>query len=447
MANTNYNSGSKSNGNGIGGSGHAPPAGRQDMPIARSPSGPKPGDTHGIFNRALSDSQLGNPQMGNPNNAGYRAASKNAQAIGGNERTVVDNVFRGLGLGKIQRSALIGRGDVETGGFDPHVFDGTRLGDNGTAHGLAQWHQDRWGPVKEFIGGIGGNSKNAADQAAGVVHEMQFKEKPAYTALREARNIPQAMDAVNAYERPAGYSAGGDPNDVSGYGRAMKEAAKHRTDMPIANARMAYIHPAGYGTDASSPIPTPIASSKLYHDRIMPEGYKEHKTEQVMNDMRHKNSSLRETNIPNQVMPDSGNRSVADGGSWTDKIKQYGRSAVENFTKANQAIKAVGGPANAVALMKLRNAFMSPMSPAHAAQQQRIAEEGGSGGVTGVKSMMGQPVNAQLGTITKDSLLAELALPSTTPQRYQEVIALLNQKYDPSVVRYGVQLVSSQRVA
>ena len=204
--------------------------------------------THGMFTRSLTDSQLGNPQMGNPNNAGYRAAIKAAEAQGGTRPTMVDNTYKALGLGDTQRRALLGRNYVESG-FDPNA-----IGDNGQALGLGQWHPDRIGDVSNFISGTASSFHSPAAQAAAIIHEMQTKyaggknRTPgttggAYGDLLGARDITGAMGAMNRFEAPRGYTRHGDPNRVTGYKQAMQYAQGYTPDMRTQVAGDMFVDP------------------------------------------------------------------------------------------------------------------------------------------------------------------------------------------------------------
>lgn len=223
----------------------------------------------GIYNRALSDSQLGNPQMGNPNNAGYRAAVTASEALGGPASTQADNVYKALGFDDNQRAAMLGRNAVESANFAPSVFNGTRLGDAGTAYGLGQWRGDRIGPVKDFIGGIQADQSSPAAQAAAVVNEMQFREKPSYRALNAAQSLPQAMTAMNMFERPGRIDRSKPVSDANtiGYNDAMNYGQSYLSNPPSQQpsaTQVASINPAmGPPTAQQQPPSQPFNWSSL----------------------------------------------------------------------------------------------------------------------------------------------------------------------------------------
>lgn len=81
-------------------------------------------------------------------------------------------------------------------------------GDNGTAHGLGQWREDRFENLKKFSASHGWNWRDMDAQLEFVQHELEGAEKSAGDKIRSATNVQEANDGMIAYERPLGSNIG-----------------------------------------------------------------------------------------------------------------------------------------------------------------------------------------------------------------------------------------------
>lgn len=219
------------------------------------------GSNKGIYTRALSDSQLANPNLKNPNTAGYRAAIKQADTMGGTIPQQIDNTYKALGLKDHQRAAILGRNAVESGYFNPKVIGrDVHTGDlsTGGATGLGQWHDDRMVGVRSFIGGMDSPFGNPTAQAAAIMHEMQTSpaERTAFKTMNKATNIQEAMKAMNQFERPKGFTyKHPEGSHVTGYDDAMGVAKSYNPAyVQKPQVTHAFVNPVNFEGGASMPI-------------------------------------------------------------------------------------------------------------------------------------------------------------------------------------------------
>ena len=112
----------------------------------------------------------------------------------------------GLGLTREQASGLVGNLQHESGaGIAPSGV----TGDRGTAHGAAQWRNERFSALQQKSGEWGMDWRTTEAQQRFMRHEMDNSESGAYAALRAARTPEQSADAFNrTYERSADPGAG-----------------------------------------------------------------------------------------------------------------------------------------------------------------------------------------------------------------------------------------------
>nr|WP_241877958.1 phage tail tip lysozyme [Psychrobacter sp. PraFG1]UNK04363.1 phage tail tip lysozyme [Psychrobacter sp. PraFG1] len=81
-------------------------------------------------------------------------AAPSSVAIGGasNYQDKAISYFMGQGWTKQQAIGIVANLHKESGGFDPNVISGKRLGDSGQAYGIAQWHPPRQQDFKRVFG-------------------------------------------------------------------------------------------------------------------------------------------------------------------------------------------------------------------------------------------------------------------------------------------------------
>lgn len=133
-------------------------------------------------------------------------------------------------------------------------FNPTAVHDSGTGFGMAGWRdpspgQGRKTGLLEFARR---NGKDAADpylQLSYLDHELRTSEAKTGDLLRTARTPTEAATAFLGFERPAGWSSGGDPTKASGYGNRVKYAEQ------IAGGQGVDTMYGGAGTDTMAAAP------------------------------------------------------------------------------------------------------------------------------------------------------------------------------------------------
>jgi len=109
------------------------------------------------------------------------------------------------GLTPAQSAGLVGNFAVETGDFDANVIYGKRKGDSGKATGLAQWHPDRFNPVKKYAISKGLDPYSLEGQLEGAWWELNNSESGALNKIKQARTPQEAAILTDKYyERSAG---------------------------------------------------------------------------------------------------------------------------------------------------------------------------------------------------------------------------------------------------
>jgi hypothetical protein len=116
--------------------------------------------------------------------------------------------FRSQGWTRQQSAGIVGNLWQESG------LDPSKVGDNGQAMGIAQWHPDRQKALREFAKNRGMNASDLKTQLAFVQYELQTTEKAAAARLRATDNASDAAWAYVGAERPA--TVNGAPNGIAG---------------------------------------------------------------------------------------------------------------------------------------------------------------------------------------------------------------------------------------
>lgn len=106
--------------------------------------------------------------------------------------------FISRGLSKAGAAAIAGNISVESG-FDPNV----KPGDNGTAHGVAQWRGTRWNELQMYAVEQGRHLRDPSLQYDFILKEMQ-RDYPELLAKLQRGGDPAglARDFMNVFERP-----------------------------------------------------------------------------------------------------------------------------------------------------------------------------------------------------------------------------------------------------
>lgn len=121
-----------------------------------------------------------------------------------NERAgMAMSYFQSQGYTKEQAAGIVGNLIAESK-LDPNVAPG----DNGTAHGIAQWRGERLTRLQRFANSQGKDWKDFGTQLAFVDMELKNHETGAYAALKNAKTVDEATAAFIGYERPQGWSVG-----------------------------------------------------------------------------------------------------------------------------------------------------------------------------------------------------------------------------------------------
>lgn len=107
------------------------------------------------------------------------------------------------GYSPVQAAGIVGNLMQETG---PNL-DGSLIGDNGTAFGIAQWRGDRLNALKAFARSQGTDWNDFQTQLAFVNHELGGSERRAGDALRGATTVEDAVAAMIGFERPQGWTS------------------------------------------------------------------------------------------------------------------------------------------------------------------------------------------------------------------------------------------------
>ena len=214
------------------------------------------GGSYGSYN---GPSRYGSPGQGSQ---GYRSLVNAANAIGGSPQDIVSNVLRNMGLGYGNPYGLAGMLGTfgHESGYNPNA-----LGDAGTAYGLAQWRGDRLDSLNDYVQRMGLSPDDIGAQAAFAGQELATNYPSAYSGVTGAGSIPDAVAAMNAYERPRGWKPGGNPANVAGWNDRLARAENlYSASAPSALASMSA--GSGPGAGALASLGSGAASTPSYPD-------------------------------------------------------------------------------------------------------------------------------------------------------------------------------------
>lgn len=141
--------------------------------------------------------------------AGYRAATGTVPAS-----EYARQFFESRGLSPLQSAALVARFEHESS-LNPDRWSAVP---GESSYGLAQWNKEagRLPQLQRFAQARGASPSDFDTQLNFVVEEMNRDERAARDALMRAETPTAALNAVTAYERPAGYTRA-NPAAASGY--------------------------------------------------------------------------------------------------------------------------------------------------------------------------------------------------------------------------------------
>jgi hypothetical protein len=119
-------------------------------------------------------------------------------------------------------------GLYQESGFDPGYGFTRPGGDNGTAHGIAQWRLDRAEGLKKFAAAQGKPPTDLDTQVDYLVSEMKSGDmgaQRAYAMLQQAKTPEEATVAMMHFFRPAGYTPN-NPQGGHGYQQRVQYAQR-----------------------------------------------------------------------------------------------------------------------------------------------------------------------------------------------------------------------------
>lgn len=96
--------------------------------------------------------------------------------------------FVGKGLHGLQAAAVVGNLLWESN-LNPQISPG----DSGTAHGIAQWHEPRWGNLFSFAAELGRDPSDLYTQLEFVWYELQTLPQFGLAQLLAATTLPDAV--------------------------------------------------------------------------------------------------------------------------------------------------------------------------------------------------------------------------------------------------------------
>lgn len=136
-----------------------------------------------------------NPYSGSPENI-------NSSANANNPSKYAFEFFKNKGLPAHVAAGIVGNLIQESGNFRPDVVSDKIKGDQGTSHGIAQWHKDRWPQLQKWATSQGKNPLNLDTQL-----EYVYTEANQRGDLQKTLSAQTPEEAANIfakyYERPA----------------------------------------------------------------------------------------------------------------------------------------------------------------------------------------------------------------------------------------------------
>ena len=178
----------------------------------------QPAQPQGLAGLAPQDGSMPapmNPQAAVPYTAAGAGGYGGGGAVGGNVQSWYDFARKpldqgGLGLSPEQAAGKIANLQAESGKGIPSWGV---TGDQGTAHGAAQWRGDRFNALQKYAADHGLDYRSTPAQQGFMRQEYLGPERKAYDALTSARTPAQAATAVNRfYERSADTTGGREAN-------------------------------------------------------------------------------------------------------------------------------------------------------------------------------------------------------------------------------------------
>jgi hypothetical protein len=177
---------------------------------------PQPIDNSFDFSQLAKLGQIANPQNNTLANLGSQYGSLPPFPSGGaspvpysgadNSKSWYDFAVRpvdqgGLGLSPVQATGVVSNLQAESGAGIPSWGP---TGDQGTAHGAAQWREERLAALQKYASDRGLDYRSTEAQQGFMRNEYLNSERGAYDRLLAAQTPQQAAGVVNRYyERSA----------------------------------------------------------------------------------------------------------------------------------------------------------------------------------------------------------------------------------------------------
>lgn len=163
--------------------------------------------------------------------------------------------FQQLGYSPVSSAAIVGNLAAESK-LNPNA-----TGDNGTSHGIAQWHNERWRMMDQWTKQHGMDPNSLDGQIHYLDWELKNRYQGVYNQLRNSNDLKSATAAfTTGFERPAGSQNGAEAS--AGWGSRIGHAmtfASLATGKPMSDFAASGWTPPQGGSGASPPTDMAMA--------------------------------------------------------------------------------------------------------------------------------------------------------------------------------------------
>lgn len=179
---------------------------------------------------------------------GAVAEAKMTPGQQGNAQSAMTYLMSKGGFTKEQAAGIVGNLMGESQ-LNPNSLGDKNSKGEYTAHGIAQWHADRWNPFLTWCQKNGKNPYTVEAQLDWVIQELNTTERAAGKMLKGAKTSQQATDIImNYYERPAVALRSGESVRRGGLALAAIKGVGDTGTTAVASAE---------GSSGSAPTPVP----------------------------------------------------------------------------------------------------------------------------------------------------------------------------------------------
>lgn len=164
-----------------------------------------------------------------------------------------------------QSAGIVGNLMAESGNFADDVISTQRRGDGGRAHGIAQWHPNRWNPFLDWCRRNSQDPYTLASQLRWVTLELDGSESRAKAALQNtSRADHAAISFMRKYERPQLFSTISDFREPPYNPNGSRVGKRAGEDERVANAIDVFNSYAlvSRGGSSGNPAGTPSAQAQ-----------------------------------------------------------------------------------------------------------------------------------------------------------------------------------------